>query len=201
MHVSLAHSDFLHRCEIEGIERTWSARVHRAAAKRDKDTHIRGWTPMGVRERKGARCNGVLVYVDECELKRFDVREGGYRRKRIQLSNIYPHFEASESVTEEGGGATAEGVVEMEIDSPNDLDHVKCLKCRQLFEAACRIRQRASSVDTKVNDELAVWCYFQEQSVPADRAFPITQSYLDIILRGCLSISKNFARVGSPPLQ
>mmetsp|Transcript_31262 Transcript_31262/g.74552 ORF Transcript_31262/g.74552 Transcript_31262/m.74552 type:complete len:318 (+) Transcript_31262:98-1051(+) len=184
-------------CEVEGIERTWSARVHRA--KRDKDSHIRGWTPMGVRGRKGAFSNGVLICVDEEELKRFDVREGGYRRSKIKLSNIYPHFEASEM--EEGSGA----VVAMEIDRPSEvhhkLDHVKCPKCRQLFEAADRMRRRASSDDTEMNeadsgsgDELAVWCYFQEQSIPADRSFPITQSYIDIILRGCLSISKNFAR-------
>ncbi len=31
-------------------------------------------------------------------------------------------------------------------------------------------------------------------SLPAERAFPISQSYVDIILRGCLSISRDFAR-------
>lgn len=31
-------------------------------------------------------------------------------------------------------------------------------------------------------------------SAPADRAFPISQSYVDIIMRGCLSISIDFAR-------
>lgn len=31
-------------------------------------------------------------------------------------------------------------------------------------------------------------------SYPADRSFPITQSYLDIIIRGCLSVSHDFAR-------
>lgn len=31
-------------------------------------------------------------------------------------------------------------------------------------------------------------------SLPAERSFPITQSYVDIIMRGCLSISHDFAR-------
>ena len=31
-------------------------------------------------------------------------------------------------------------------------------------------------------------------SIPAERSFPITQSYVDIIMRGCLSISHDFAR-------
>jgi hypothetical protein len=30
-------------------------------------------------------------------------------------------------------------------------------------------------------------------SLPAERSFPITQSYVDIIMRGCLSISHDFA--------
>ena len=170
---------------------------------------------MGVRRRKGAFCNGVLICVDDEELKRFDVREGGYRRRKVELSNVYAHFDASDteetSKTVGDGGPAAAGVIEMEIDpmiSRRNLDHVKCPKCRQLFQAADRMRRRTLSVDTEVNvtdsepgDELAVWCYFQEQSIPADRAFPITQSYLDIILRGCLSISKNFARVSLSPLQ
>ena len=32
------------------------------------------------------------------------------------------------------------------------------------------------------------------RSLPAEISFPITQSYVDIIMRGCLSISHDFAR-------
>ena len=32
-------------------------------------------------------------------------------------------------------------------------------------------------------------------SYPAERSFPITQSYVDIIMRGCLSISRDFAKI------
>ena len=36
--------------------------------------------------------------------------------------------------------------------------------------------------------------YIQSDDLPANRHYPITQSYLDIIMRGCLSISTDFAR-------
>jgi len=37
-----------------------------------------------------------------------------------------------------------------------------------------------------------VWVYVQKIMIPANPDFPIVQSYLDIILRGCLSISEEF---------
>jgi len=38
-----------------------------------------------------------------------------------------------------------------------------------------------------------IWVYVQKIMLPATSDFPIVQSYLDIILRGCLSISEEFA--------
>uniref|UniRef100_A0A7R9ZAP4 Uncharacterized protein n=1 Tax=Pseudictyota dubia TaxID=2749911 RepID=A0A7R9ZAP4_9STRA len=43
-------------------------------------------------------------------------------------------------------------------------------------------------------EDLKVWVYVQHDYTPADRSYPIKQSYVDIILRGCLSISEAFAR-------
>lgn len=38
-----------------------------------------------------------------------------------------------------------------------------------------------------------IWVYVQQDPIPATESHPIAQSYLDIILRGCLSISEEFA--------
>ena len=38
-----------------------------------------------------------------------------------------------------------------------------------------------------------IWIYVQQDLTPAGRNHPIAQSYVDIILRGCLSISEEFA--------
>lgn len=39
-----------------------------------------------------------------------------------------------------------------------------------------------------------VWIYVQQDPVPASPQYPIAQSYVDIMLRGCLSISEEFAQ-------
>jgi hypothetical protein len=38
-----------------------------------------------------------------------------------------------------------------------------------------------------------MWVYIQRRPVPVSLEFPVAQSYLDIILRGCLTISEEFA--------
>ena len=84
----------------------------------DDDTMmIRGWTPMGVRFRRGAECNGVLIRVDDAELSRFDAREVGYLRRRIDLADVHPHVDdddddddyAMEEGGTGGGGGGGEG--------------------------------------------------------------------------------------------
>jgi len=196
---------------INNIERVWSARVHKPhvpvkkqnkkdASSGDRD-HILGWTPMGVRFRKGTKCNGVLICVDEDELARFDIREAGYTRKKIDISNIHPHIDSDVLVNESlSFWPTADHDAQREELA---LKNVKCCDCRLVFEKAAEMRRQQSNCSTS-NDEcsgfvvgdgdVAVWVYEQNENLPAQRSFPITQSYLDIIIRGCMSISLDFAR-------
>ena len=44
------------------------------------------------------------------------------------------------------------------------------------------------------DDDVRVWVYLQREHKAADKRYPIHQSYVDIIMRGCLSISEGFAR-------
>eukprot|EP01083_Nonionella_stella_P242936 846993_1 len=39
-----------------------------------------------------------------------------------------------------------------------------------------------------------VWVYMPRQGTPANHKFPIYQSYVDIIVRGCMSISEDFTK-------
>mmetsp|Transcript_27072 Transcript_27072/g.43992 ORF Transcript_27072/g.43992 Transcript_27072/m.43992 type:complete len:333 (-) Transcript_27072:112-1110(-) len=202
---------------IEKIERTWSARVTKKQARsstgedlNDSSSasngreHIRGWTPMGVRFRPGAKCNGVLIHVDEEELGRFDVRESGYVRQTIELADIHRHVDSDKLID---GTLPLWPTGQMEVDddgvsSTSDqlaLDDVGCSECRLVFEKASAKRRQASSTSslcdsTQECDDIAVWVYVQSEDLPAERSFPIPQSYVDIIMRGCLSISNDFAR-------
>lgn len=44
------------------------------------------------------------------------------------------------------------------------------------------------------DDNVKVWIYMQKDPMEADPSHPIPQSYVDIIIRGCLTISEDFAR-------
>ena len=193
---------------INNIERVWSARVHKpyvpAKKQNKKDDssgdrdHILGWTPMGVRFRKGTKCNGVLICVDDDELARFDIREAGYIRKKIDLTNIHPHIDSDVLVNESLSlWPTADHNVKREELA---IKNVKCFDCRVVFEKAAEMRRQQSNSSTSNDEsdlgkeEVAVWVYEQKENLPAQRSFPITQSYLDIIIRGCMSISLDFAR-------
>jgi hypothetical protein len=50
-----------------------------------------------------------------------------------------------------------------------------------------------SEVDSD-DPEIAIWIYVHQNPVKASKHFPIMQSYLDIIMRGSLSISHDFAK-------
>mmetsp|Transcript_6831 Transcript_6831/g.11984 ORF Transcript_6831/g.11984 Transcript_6831/m.11984 type:complete len:328 (+) Transcript_6831:146-1129(+) len=202
---------------IDKIERTWSARVTKKQARSNagEDSrgpssasngrdHIRGWTPMGVRFRHGAKCNGVLIHVDEKELMRFDVREGGYVRQMIELADIHGHVDSDKLIDESMPlwPTSSMEVVDDDVSSFREklaLEDVKCSECRRVFQKASEMRRQSSSTSSECDssqgsEDIAVWVYVQSENFPAERSFPITQSYLDIIMRGCLSISHDFAR-------
>lgn len=181
---------------IYGIERTWSARVTKGPSNSigGGRAHIEGWTPMGVRVKDGAKCNGVLISVEEEELRRFDIREAGYTRHRIDVTNIMPHVETDTLIEEQ-----------MRLWPGNNLhedfrsialEKVQCPDCRLVFEKGFDKRRQFSKSNDNYQDELdvSVWVYIQSEDLPANPSYPITQSYLDIIMRGCLSISRDFAR-------
>lgn len=161
------------------IERIWAARVPKRnpVAGKSRD-HIKGWTPMGIRRRHGASCNGVLIHVDEEELARFDVREEGYKRHRIDLIDVYPHCESTDSSS----------AVEAPVTNA-----VRCPKCNIVFEKAHKKRTNNNNLDESDTD-IAVWVYIQNDQAAPNPFYPITQSYVDIIMRGFLSVSKEFAR-------
>lgn len=136
---------------IKGVERTWAKQSQTSKA-----------TSMGVQFREGAECVGVLVPVNDSELKSFDKREVGYDRYEIPLEDIEPVVHLL------GDNDSAQTVYDNTfLGEDFDLEHA--------------------------TDVPQVWIYVQQDPVPASPQFPIAQSYVDIMLRGCLTISKEFA--------
>ena len=140
----------------------------------DDDTMmiLRGWTPMGVRFRRGAECNGVLIRVDDAELSRFDAREVGYLRRRIDLADVHPHVDDDaddDDVDDEGEGEEGEDR-RRASPPPPPLADAGCAECRRVFEMArAKRRRRAGAAKTETSspprewNDVAVWVYVQRE--------------------------------------
>jgi hypothetical protein len=115
-----------------------------------------GMTAMGVRFKDDAECVGVLLPVDDDDLKHFDKREKGYDRVPLYLGDVEP-------------------VPFLDDKHYDDEGHEVFLNAKEM------------KVDVKI------WMYIQHDLAPPSDDAPIAQSYLDTILRGCLSISDDFA--------
>ena len=107
---------------------------------------------------------GVLIPVYENELPAFDVRETGYDRLLIEDHNRIQRVD--------------------ELLDDEDVDDY--YKNTFLEEA------NEKSNNTPAASTANVWVYVPQTSNPPTKEYPIIQSYVDICMRGCLSISSKF---------
>jgi hypothetical protein len=76
-----------------------------------------------------------------------------------------------------------------------NIDQVPFLEDEDYYEDDHPVFEAQDDSNTEKNDDnVKVWLYMQKDPVGADPSHPIPQSYVDIIIRGCLTISKDFAR-------
>ena len=153
---------------VRHLERLWSFPVTEC-----------GMTFMGIRPNPQSRaaCVGVLVPVSDEELVQFDARELGY--DRIAL----PHHHVERIAFLEDNGGDQEPSKQTEAAAAaNQLCYFD-----QLAATTTHPNDKSSSVLPKV------WVYIQQAPSPVRHDAPIAQTYLDVILRGCLTISDQFA--------
>eukprot|EP00563_Minutocellus_polymorphus_P019115 CAMPEP_0197720016 /NCGR_PEP_ID=MMETSP1434-20131217/3524_1 /TAXON_ID=265543 /ORGANISM="Minutocellus polymorphus, Strain CCMP3303" /LENGTH=328 /DNA_ID=CAMNT_0043304813 /DNA_START=27 /DNA_END=1013 /DNA_ORIENTATION=- len=184
---------------VYNLQRTWSARID------GPKYHLEGFTAMGVRFRRGYRCSGVLIEVDEEELAQFDVRETGYDRKLIELEHIHKipdlgfelededHvvFHKSDLARRRSSSEHVDEDNAKNVDNDDDSDTKTNI---ELEAAADQDAFLDTTLDVAEDDAVRVWVYLQREHKAANKRFPIHQSYVDMIMRGCLSISEGFAR-------
>jgi hypothetical protein len=187
---------------VYNLQRTWSARVA------DPKLHLEGTTAVGVRFRRGHKCSGVLIEVDEEELARFDEREQGYDRKLIGLEHVHripdlgfelddeDHvvFRQSEQLRRRLSSFSSSG------DNTDDTDDERNAPETSPNSAPHNDDQQQpdpfldTTLSVATDASVRVWVYLQREHRAADRRYPIHQTYVDVIMRGCLSIGEGFAR-------
>jgi hypothetical protein len=129
---------------------------------------------------------GVLVPVTMDELVQLDIREGEeYHRTRVSLRSVHtvPFLgdEDYQSQVDTGDGG----------DGVDGADHYRAIWQARQAELDSVTTTTHGNIDPQIS--VTVWVY--EQVVPEcpGPSHPIVQSYLDIILQGCLDISLDFA--------
>uniref|UniRef100_A0A7S3DSQ5 Gamma-glutamylcyclotransferase AIG2-like domain-containing protein n=1 Tax=Entomoneis paludosa TaxID=265537 RepID=A0A7S3DSQ5_9STRA len=143
---------------VNGLERTWSKRSAKL-----------GMTAMGIRFREGSRCAGVLVpLASSKELELFDHREQGYQRHRLDLESIEKIDFLPEEKYEEHD------------------EFIQVLAQTQEDNSSLEGSSDEDSVSSL--NELDIWVYVPEKTMAPAKDFPIAQSYVDTILRGCMDV-------------
>lgn len=169
---------------VAGFERSWSYKCSKTE-----------YTAVCV-ERKALSSfvNGVLIEIHDTDLKLLDEREFDYARGRVSLSAI--SF-AGHSLDIENEGA---------IESFNAIRQDKLITISQgrncvglplqlppdaivwVYENHSQEIENFSSTSSNISASRPI------RSHTPCRHYPIPQSYVDVILGGCLSVSYEFAR-------
>jgi hypothetical protein len=114
-------------------------------------------------------CAGVLVPIlNDAELELLDAREYGYERQRIEHDHV--------------------------IAIPHLQHHGTYFTSVQQTTKSNEESSQSNSSQSPPCSLPNVWVYVQTAPAPIQEQCPIAQSYLDIILRGALSVSPDFAR-------
>ena len=127
---------------------------------------------MGMRFLEGATCTGILLPVSDDELLKFDEREAGYDRLAIP-----PWFIEKVPFLEQGRYEKEwdkMGILNNLIQGPNV--------------------QTEDDPETGSHNSGKIWIYRPKVFCPPTLEKPIAQTYVDTVLRGCLSISEEFAK-------
>lgn len=76
----------------------------------------------------------------------------------------------------------------------DNIDQVPFLQQQEFYDDDHPVFDAKEASDNDEHHNVRVWIYIQRDPIPADPSHPIPQSYVDIIIRGCLTISEEFAR-------
>jgi hypothetical protein len=157
--------------QVDGLQTSWSVRAETA-----------GWTPLGVSFQPSARAFGVLLSVGHTELELFDQRELGYARTELSLDMVRPipfldqqkyYFDPNHHAIRARWGIVT--------------------KEEAAAAPPAATAPQSGDDDENTTTEVKIWVYVPEMFLPSTNDFPIPQSYLDVILRGCLELSERLA--------
>mmetsp|Transcript_848 Transcript_848/g.1323 ORF Transcript_848/g.1323 Transcript_848/m.1323 type:complete len:399 (+) Transcript_848:2-1198(+) len=173
-----------------------------------RELTILGQTAMGIERAINKWCNGVLIEVDHLELQSFDRRERGYDRVEINALHIWKadvnndgdndgdgtNMNNSSSSSKSNGDDNVHEHKHIVLQKASHKRYISSLTYKEKRELSQEQRNGTANANTaNVNfDNIKVWVFLPQTNFPANRNFPIVQSYVDVILRGCLDYGNVF---------
>jgi len=163
---------------IYNLKRSWSVRY---SFKSTSSSAVEGSTVLGVqrcdKNDNSHTCSGILIEVTQEELQQFDIREEGYQRYPVNIQDIFPYSFQQEQQQEQEG-----------------KDHPVLLQANQKRDQW--MRHSTTMKDDNGDDcTIHVWVYLIDDGILSNEYYPIPQSYVDVVLKGCLHISQDFAKL------
>lgn len=164
---------------VQGLARVWSKR-----------STVKKITCMGVQFCPGESCVGVMVPVSLQMLDKLDLREKGYDRVLLKAQDIGPVeylMAPGTSMPPDDEESTAKDPSpSLEADKNGDDDDDDDDYYHQ--------NNQTEFFHRKDDPSIKYWVYVPQNPLPPNPDYPIAQSYVDTILRGCLTISDDFAK-------
>ena len=201
---------------VEGLQRVWCKRstfgmtavgvrlahninsnnIIKNSIKSDRRTDA-ATTTTAAAIATAAECVGVLLPVGAVDLQRFDEREKGYRRALLDLKQVHrvpfldpeQHYKAPDhelflQAKEELNNAIANGTY-TPLRRTNNNPASDCTL--EVYRTDFVENETAFSPSVKI------WVYIPQTPMIPTIDYPISQTYVDTILRGCMDISDDFA--------
>ena len=161
---------------IKNLKRSWIVPCCFPAFS-DDSCKVKGMTVLGVQrceENSNSKCNGVLIEVNEYESKQFDIREENYTRAMVNIQDI---------------------IFSMDLMDKRQFENDQNIRISPPHPVLEQVNKQRRG-ESKSNNNLHVWIYLfdDDYGFQSNESFPICQSYVDIVLRGCLNISNDFAK-------
>ncbi len=156
---------------------------------------ILGQTAIGIERAINKRCNGVLIEVDNVELQSFDKRERGYDRVEINALHIWGFDYDEDDDKNKDNDKDKDGKddgVHIVLQKASHKRYISSLTYKERKELSPEERNGNGNGNGNNFDKIKVWVFLPRMSLPANRNYPIVQSYVDVILRGCLDYGDDF---------
>jgi hypothetical protein len=132
---------------------------------------ISGMTAMGVQFRETADCAGICLPMSRDELDLFDQREVGYTRVPLPPEVVRP----------------LQDTIDESCYDNSQHNNILPIKHQNIDN------KRFDSIEDFLRTSSPrIWVYLPAKPCAASEEYPIAQTYMDVIIRGCLSISESF---------